>query len=239
MTRAVLTFHSIDDSGSVLSFAPASLARLLQSLRRSQIPVVSYPELLRQPRGVCLTFDDGARSVFDAALPILRQFAAPAHLFVVPGHVAGDNRWRSQPAGAPRFELMDWGQIETCARAGLSVEGHGMTHPDLCALPDDEIEREAQNCDDAIRSRTGVAPTLFAYPYGRHSRRVRDLVAPRYAACFTTRLATLPTVADASAVPRVDSYYLQARLWLDDPLGLLTRGYLGLRAALRRARGAE
>jgi len=48
------------------------------------------------PRAVCITFDDGYRSVHDLALPVLRQFALPATVFVTSGHVGQGNMWNDR-----------------------------------------------------------------------------------------------------------------------------------------------
>jgi len=50
------------------------------------------------PRTVCITFDDGYRSVHDLALPILRQYRLPATVFVTSGFLAGDagNMWNDR-----------------------------------------------------------------------------------------------------------------------------------------------
>jgi peptidoglycan/xylan/chitin deacetylase (PgdA/CDA1 family) len=50
------------------------------------------------PRTVCITFDDGYRSVHDLALPILRKFGLPATVFVTSGFVGADagNMWNDR-----------------------------------------------------------------------------------------------------------------------------------------------
>ena len=48
------------------------------------------------PRAVCITFDDGYRSVHDLALPILQQFKLPATVFVTSGFVGGGNMWNDR-----------------------------------------------------------------------------------------------------------------------------------------------
>lgn len=60
------------------------------------------------PRAVCITFDDGYSSVHDLALPVLREFALPATVFVTTGYIGSGKMWnekiiesvRSLPAGA-------------------------------------------------------------------------------------------------------------------------------------------
>lgn len=48
------------------------------------------------PRAVCITFDDGYRSVHDLALPILQEFKLPATVFVTSGYVGGGNMWNDR-----------------------------------------------------------------------------------------------------------------------------------------------
>jgi peptidoglycan/xylan/chitin deacetylase (PgdA/CDA1 family) len=48
------------------------------------------------PRAVCITFDDGYRSVHDLALPILQEFKLPATVFVTSGFVGGGNMWNDR-----------------------------------------------------------------------------------------------------------------------------------------------
>ncbi|WP_229491437.1 polysaccharide deacetylase family protein [Massilia sp. HP4] len=50
------------------------------------------------PRAVCITFDDGYRSVHDLALPVLRELGLPATVFVTSGFIGPDvrNMWNDR-----------------------------------------------------------------------------------------------------------------------------------------------
>jgi peptidoglycan/xylan/chitin deacetylase (PgdA/CDA1 family) len=48
------------------------------------------------PRAVCITFDDGYRSVHDLALPVLRRLKLPATVFVSSGYVNGHTMWNDR-----------------------------------------------------------------------------------------------------------------------------------------------
>jgi peptidoglycan/xylan/chitin deacetylase (PgdA/CDA1 family) len=237
--RAVITFHSIDDSGSVLSFPTRGFAYFVSALMRNDVPIVTYDKLLTLKRGITLTFDDGMQSVRDHALPVLREHGVPAHLFVVSDHVGATNRWPTQPANAPDYKLLNWDGIAACAAGGFTIESHTASHPDLTQVDADEIRRQCLQANNAIRQHIGAAPTLFAYPYGYHDNRVHKAIEGLYAACFTTRLAYLPHAPQSVAVPRLDSYYLQTPWCRDRPLAAHVRGYLACRAMLRRLRGGE
>ena len=238
MTRAVITFHAVDDGPKPLSFPPTLFRRFVANLRARDIAILTLDELLRpDARGVALTFDDGMVSVAEQAGPILQEFDAPAHLFLTTATVGGDNRWPGQPASAPRYEMMSWSQIETLSGLGMRIEAHTANHPDLRKLSDDDVTAEFEAADLAIAERLGRAPQFFAYPYGYHDARVRRLAAARYAACFTTELRYLDGPVSRDAIPRLDSHYLRNRIALANVSARPAQLYFGLRRLGRRLRG--
>lgn len=237
MTRAVLTFHSVDDSGSVLSFPTRTFRALVERLAATRTAVVEFAELLRREDGVTFTFDDGMRTVHRHALPVLQHHGFPAHLFLTTGRVGKDMSWPSQHRTTETFDMLDWQEIDACVRSGFRVECHTVTHPDLRSLSPAGIVDECSGADDEIERRTGRRPTLLAFPFGRFDDRVRHTLAPRYAGCFTTQLGYLGRAEDLSRIPRLDTYYLQAPVWYERLFSAPTRGYVAIRALIRAIRG--
>lgn len=239
--KAIITFHSIDMRSSVLSFRPDAFACLLQSLDRSGLPILPLPDLLLDstPKGVTLTFDDGMRSVLTAALPVIREHRAPAHLFLTTSSVGGNNRWPGQPETAPGFDMLSWPELEELQANGVHVESHTHSHPDLRGLDQDELQQECATADELIESHLGRRPRYFAYPYGYHDAEAVKFISRRYEAAVTTRLGTLSQRAQLALLPRLDSYYLRAH-WLHQRLDSpLCRSYLGFRRLLRTLRGTH
>jgi len=239
--RAIITFHSIDESGSVISYPPRQLAALLESLQAAKLPVVDLDTLLAPStqHGVALTFDDGMRSVFTHALPVLRDYAAPAHLFLTTGMVGGQVRWKTLPGNAPTFVMLGWDDVEKLHQAGVRIEGHTDSHPDMRELSKGAIAAECERADRMIEQRLGRKPQYFAYPFGYRDTRATDYARDRYRASVTTSLGELKGGEDLAALPRLDSYYLRARWLLRRLDGKLPRTYLALRGLLRRLRGRD
>lgn len=241
--RAVLTFHGVDASGSLLSVAPATLRSLLAGIRASGHEIVPARELLASeaPNRVALTFDDGFASVVENALPILRDAGATATLFLTTGHVGGHNNWAGQPQWAPKFAMASWAQIGELAAAGWEIQNNSVRHLDLRTLGDTELADELHGAADAIEQRVGKRPDQLAYPYGAFDARVQRIASTQHAACFTTELAALGdrSASDlARGVPRLDTYYLQPA-WLHGRFGgAAFRAYLSARALARNLRAA-
>lgn len=233
--RAVLTFHSVDHGAGAMSYTPVDFEVLLATLAAANVPIVSLDALLATETmsGVALTFDDGMRSVFDVAFPILRQYRAPAHLFLHTGAVEGT------ATGASAYPMLNWDQINRLAEGGVVIESHTHSHRDLRALSDSEIDAECAMGDTLIERHVGRRPQYFAYPFGYCSDRVAERIGARYVAAFTARLGFLSTRTTRSQLPRVDAHYLRgmfARLPLTKPS---LRAYLICRKVLRKIRGSE
>jgi peptidoglycan/xylan/chitin deacetylase (PgdA/CDA1 family) len=237
--RAILTFHGVDPSGSVLSIAPRELESLLEALERRGFAIVPLDAIAAGTApedAVSLTFDDGFASVHDAALPVLRAAGPPASLFLTTGFLGRDNRWPGQPSFAPVFPLLDWKGVEALARAGVTIEAHTVHHPDLRRLSDAALEDELAGCDDAIEKRIGRAPRAFAYPYGFVDERVAGAARRRYGCAVTTELAALRGGEDPHRLPRLDAFYLRDVRVHRRFGGLDFRAWLGARALARGLR---
>lgn len=69
------------------------LHQALQALQTNTMP----------PRAVCITFDDGYRSTYELALPVLQEFNLPATVFVTSGYVdQRENMWNDRIVEAVR-----------------------------------------------------------------------------------------------------------------------------------------
>ena len=236
--KAVLTFHSIDDSGSVLSYPVDMFRNLVFTLVKNATPVVSIDELYTGSDGVVLSFDDGMSSVSENALPILREAGVPAHLFLTTGAVGRDNRWPTQPADAQEFSMMNWDDINTCIQGGMIVESHTLTHPYLTKCSDQQIVDECATANSIIEKYTGRKPTAFAYPYGAHDSRVFDVIRPIYEYAVTTTLDYLSQQYRPHLIPRIDTYYLRKEWLISDIFSPPIRTYIKLRRTLRQLRGS-
>lgn len=239
--KAVITFHSIDDSESILSYSPKLFDSLLQALRKSDIPILTLGKLLDNDtkEGVSITFDDGMKSLFSNALPILKTYEVPCHLFLTTSTIGKTNQWSTQPKNAPVFDMMNWAELEKFHECGATIDAHTHSHPDMRALNAVQLEMECATADALIEDRFGRRPEFFAYPYGFMNDSARAIASRRYCASFTTELATLPKYCNSAMLPRVDSYYLQSPFIQRHLDSFLTRFYLTFRGLLRKVKGSQ
>jgi peptidoglycan/xylan/chitin deacetylase (PgdA/CDA1 family) len=138
---------------------------LIQGLLAASLVLTGSPATAVQAKVDCakvkclaLTFDDGPGKTTPALLDVLKKERVKATFFLVGRRVA------ELPSVARR----------TLAE-GHAIGNHTYTHPWLPRRLDDDIIREIQTTQEAIKDATGVTPTMFRPPYGRTDDRVLHL----------------------------------------------------------------
>jgi peptidoglycan/xylan/chitin deacetylase (PgdA/CDA1 family) len=232
---AILTYHSLDESGSVISIHPEVFRRQMEALAAGGVKVVPLAEILDHSEAVAITFDDGFENLATCAVPVLERLSLPATVFVVSGYCGKRNDWPTQRAGIPRMPLLSWAALRNLP-PGISLGAHTVTHPDLAALAEPEMCREVRDSRVEIEQRTGRAVNTFAYPYGAVNAPSAEAVRRDFAIGCGTRLNFTQPESDRAVLPRLDTYYLKSARWFGQPFGWPMRAYIGMRRSLREIR---
>lgn len=238
--RAILTYHSIDDSGSVISVTAERFAEHVRFLASSGVRVLSVEDLLSHDDGspaVAITFDDAFTNFATAAWPLLRDRGFPVTVFVPTGHVGATNRWSAIPGGdMPELPVMNWDALARLSEEGVELGAHTRTHADLRHLDPAAVRDEVAGSFDDIARATGRRPTGFAYPYGYFNEAVvRETERWSRWAC-TTLLGPLGSTVEAHRLPRLDAYFFRGRSALNAYGTGRFRAYIAVRAAIRQLR---
>jgi len=146
------------------------------------------------PRPIVITFDDGYRSVFTNALPVLRALRWKGVLNLIV---------RNQEPGAGG--LSPW-KVRQLIAAGWEIDSHTMTHVDLTGLDDAELTRQVTGSRRTLRRKYGIPVDFFCYPAGRYNDEVVEAVkAAGYIGATTTE----------HGLARVGEPYTLARVRVD------------------------
>jgi peptidoglycan/xylan/chitin deacetylase (PgdA/CDA1 family) len=107
--------------------------------------------IANQQKVVFLTFDDGYKSQYSNAKPILDKYGFKATFSIVCNYVGRDNR-------------MTWEEIKSLQQEGHDIASHTMNHYDLSKLPPQEIEYEVSQSKQCLLDQ-GINPKSFTYPF--------------------------------------------------------------------------
>lgn len=238
IVRAILTYHSIDDSGSAISVAPAAWHAHAAWLRSGRVRVTTIEELMSLPDtadAVALTFDDAFANFATAAMPLVEGL--PVTVFVVTDHAGRTNAWRGRETpGIPTLPLLDWPALARLTERGVTLGAHTRTHADLTTIDDAALAEELSAGIERMRAETGVTPDVFAYPYGRVDRRVVAAAGGSFRWACTTELRTLGPHDGRCELPRLDMYYFQQPGLIESWNTPSFHLYLAGRRALRKGR---
>jgi peptidoglycan/xylan/chitin deacetylase (PgdA/CDA1 family) len=167
-------FHRVErfTGFEITRLSPLRFSRILDLIEDSEEPILTA-DATAGDRGIVMTFDDGFASVADTALPILAARGWTATVFLVAGSIGATDDWDVRILGRQR-PMMSWAQARYWSARGMTFGSHTMTHPDLTALTPVALREELVASKRIVEDQLGREVTTLSYPFGRHSRRVRE-----------------------------------------------------------------
>ncbi len=235
MPAAILTYHSLDNSGSVVSVRPDLFREQIERLMERSVPIVPLDQAPDTPGSVALTFDDGFENLVEHAFPLLEKHALPATVFAVSGYIGRLNTWPGQPPSIPRLPLMNASALRETP-GSVEIGAHTVTHPDLTKLPPERAAEELKNSRAALEDITGRPVRWLAYPYGASTHAVRDLARREFALACGVAMKFVGPDTDRADLPRIDAFYLNRGLPAERLLTPSGTAYIAFRNLLRTTR---
>jgi peptidoglycan/xylan/chitin deacetylase (PgdA/CDA1 family) len=207
----VLCYHRFEDSPrDGLAISPADFRAEMQKLKDDGIAVVGMDDFLAWRRGekslperaAVITIDDGYRSGYEVAWPILKEFGYPFTMFIYTEYVKG-----GAFAGGGS---LTWQELAEMRDAGVDIGSHSLTHGSLTSTkgrtPEEQeawVRAELLDSKKILEEKLGMPVPTFAYPYGHENERVRELAKEAgYEAAFTVRGQKLTPSGDPMAIGR-------------------------------------
>jgi peptidoglycan/xylan/chitin deacetylase (PgdA/CDA1 family) len=236
----ILTYHSIDNSGSAISISPVLFSQHLRYLKEKHFNVITLSQGLKLLHGheptdkkVVLTFDDGYENFHSRAFPLLSQYHFPATVFLVARYVGRDGTWeRKNRIAAQR--LLNWSQVEKLSHSGIEFGSKSLTHRDLTRISIDEVREEVEESRTMIEEHIGKGVHIFSYPFGVYNSTVREMVRKHYDAAVGSNVAEATDKEDPYDLSRVDVHYIAHHFEL---LGkAIATPYLAIRNTVRQIR---
>ena len=196
----ILCYHSFDNNGKY-SVTPYKFKQQMDYLHKNNYKVISLNELVRHieyeipfNQKVCvITIDDGYKTAYDVAFPILKKYNFPATLFIYT-----DNFIDISPGA------LTWEQIREMMKYNISIQAHSHTHPILTKRKKSEnykrylrrIRWELEIPKIILENKLNTKVDYFAFPGGGYNNKITEMARKAgYRALFNVELG-IPKITD-------------------------------------------
>lgn len=197
----ILMYHEIAVGPNDLYVSPNDFQKQLDFLARHGYHTVTLTELLSAvqgrstlpPRPLVISFDDGYDNAYRVAYPMLKKHGFRGVFFVF-------------VKGVGRRGYVTWAELREMTQAGMEIEAHTWSHPDLTRLAGNpaRLRVETAGARAELEGRLGVAVRCLAYPYGRYNAAVLAAVRQAgYEVAVTTAYGYVRATTDPLLWPRV------------------------------------
>ena len=157
----IVEFEKQMDYLATHNYSVISLSELLKGLRDSQLP----------PKPIVITIDDGFKSTYTLAYPVLKKYNFPATLFLYTNFIEKNSH------------SLTWEEIREMTKNNIEIGSHTLSHCNLLKYKKNEnyetylarIRREIFLSKEILESKIGRKVKFFAYPYGAYSSTIKDL----------------------------------------------------------------
>ena len=204
----VLQYHHFsDDTPAITSVTLAQFDDHLDYLKSNDFNILPLRDVVTAlknnsplpERCVSLTVDDAYDSVYTNAFPRLRKLGWPLTVFV---NTEGVDK------GVAAY--MTWDQMRELSRQGVTFENHGHGHIHMIRRHAGESEQEWRQrvrtdisvAQQRIIAEIGVAPVLFAHPYGEFNPGVIRIISELGLTGFGQQSGPAWPGANFGALPR-------------------------------------
>lgn len=156
----------------------------MQALKDADIPVIGFDEFFAWRRGekdihdpsVIITIDDGWRSTYDLAWPVLKEFGYPFSVYLYKNYVGGGGR------------ALTVDMIKEMVAGGVEIGSHTVSHPLRKSVFAYRGKRTQEEFEEYLRvelleskqfleRKFGIVARTFAYPGGIHTDEIVALCA--------------------------------------------------------------
>lgn len=156
-----MTFEKQMDYLSTHHYSVISLSELLDGLRNGQLP----------PKPIVITIDDGYKSTYTLAYPVLKKYNFPATLFLYTDFIEKNSY------------SLTWEEVREMAKNNIEIGSHTLSHCNLLKYDKNEnyktylarIRREIFLSKEILEDKIEDKVKFFAYPYGVYSPTTKDL----------------------------------------------------------------
>ncbi|OUQ30343.1 polysaccharide deacetylase family protein [Massilimicrobiota sp. An134] len=159
----IIYYHDIVESGKGYSYQKVEKEHFesqMKYLNDNGYQSILFEDMEKPlpNKAVLVTFDDGFKSVYENAVPIMEKYNIKGNIFLPTKYLEEKN---------PYF--MSWDVIKKlCDTKNFSVAAHTHEHVDIRTLDDKSMNEEIIKSEYLFEKRLNVHVNAFCMPYGKY-----------------------------------------------------------------------
>ena len=144
----------------------------------------------KQNKKILLTIDDGFKSFYMEAWPILKREKIPFILFI-----------STEPVGKNGY--MNWDQIKEIEKFEfVEIGHHSHSHKYLIDKTNEEFISDIEIANSLFLKNLGYIPTLFSYPFGEYSKFMKEYISNNFKLSFGQHSGVIDINKNKFELPR-------------------------------------
>lgn len=161
----VIYYHEIVDDGEGFSYQKLEKKRFEQQMK--YLKERGYQTLLfrdlEKPlpeKAVIISFDDGFKSVYENAVPIMARYGVKANIYLPTKYIGHNNHF------------MTWDMVKELHETGdYEFAAHTHSHVDIRTLNDEDMQKEMDLSTELFSRELQYNPIAFCMPYGTFDKK--------------------------------------------------------------------
>lgn len=167
----VILFHRISKTfpKSLSEVSLKQFEKFCKEVLKSNKKTVNFSDFsMQNPNEISITFDDGHKSVYDFAFPILKKYNLTATVFAASGIITGekiDDFYSTK-------NMISAENLRELSENGWEIASHGVHHLDLTLLDDGDLFNELETSKESLENLIEKPVKSLSFPYGSSSKKV-------------------------------------------------------------------
>ncbi len=171
----VLMYHRFDQakypSTSISSDLFEKHLKLIKQNNFNVLPLNELVNILKNKKtipekSILITVDDGFKSFYKNAFPLLIKYDFPFSIFISTGSVTNEKS----------SDYMSWEMLREISQNNGLILNHTIDHESLLNLNESEIIYQVKGAQKKIEKELGATDLIFSYPFGESSIDIENIL---------------------------------------------------------------
>ena len=166
----VIYYHEIVKDGEGSSYQKLDISKFeeqMKYLNRQGFHSFLFSDISAgiPEKAIIVSFDDGFRSVYQNAVPIMKKYGIKGNVYLPTAYIGVEQ------------EFMNWEMVEKMYSTGdWYFAAHTHNHVDIRSLTRVQVEEEVNKSRKEFQKHLGYVPRAFCIPYGTFNNRSIKLI---------------------------------------------------------------